>query len=311
MKLRMIAAVAATTLIATLGLTACSGQAASADCLKVASGSASDSVKVDGDFGGKSSITIDSPLTVESLQRTVVTKGDGAVPKTGQRVEAIVTLFSGTTGKPVDAVSTTLTANDKTLADPVRAGIDCLAIGTRSVAVFPGSDLYTEQMLQSVGLGPNEPVVVVIDLVSLNEDPSVTEWSTGVPAVTFDSTGKPAIDLSGATKPDGIGVAVLKEGTGETVDANHTVKINYYGVKWSDGTSFDGNYGTDPAEFTLTGVIVGFRVGLLGQKVGSQLLISIPAKDAYGEGTPSANNPMMGEDLLFLVDIVGVSTATK
>lgn len=310
MKFRMIAAAAATTLIATLSLTACSGDAASADCLKVDSGSASNSVKVDGEFGGSTSITLDSALSVDKLQRTVVTKGDGEVPTTGQSVEAIVTIFNGTTGDRVDAVSTSLTVNDSTLADPVRAGVDCLAIGSRSVSVFPGTDLYTEDMLNSVGLNATDPLVLVIDIVSLNEDPTVSDWSTGLPTVTFDGD-QPTIDLSAAAKPDGIGVHVLKEGSGQTVSASDTVQVNYYGVNWADGVMFDGNYGEDPAEFALTGVIAGFRVGLVGQKVGTQLLVSIPAKYAYGEGTASTDNPKAGQDLLFLIDIVGVSAATK
>ena len=58
-------------------------------------------------------------------------------------------------------------------------------------------------------------------------------------------------------------------------------------------------------------MITGFRVALVGQKVGTQMLVSIPAKDAYGEGTASASNKLAGQDLLFLIDIVGVSAATS
>lgn len=308
MKLRMIAAAAATTLIATLGLTACSGDSASADCVKVSSGSASDSVTVDGDIGGSATVTIDSALKVDSLQRTVVTKGDGVVPTTGQSVEAIVSIFNGSTGERVDAVSTSLTVNDETLADPVRAGVDCLAVGSRSVAVFPATDLYDESSLASVGMAAGDSLILVIDVVSLNEDPEVSDWSTGLPTVSFDGD-QPNLVLTGATKPDGIALKVLKEGSGQTVAAGDTVQVNYYGVNWADGVSFDGNYGEDPAEFTLTGVIAGFRAALIGQKVGSQILVSIPAKYAYGEGTASESNQLAGQDLLFLIDIVGVSAA--
>lgn len=310
MKLRMIAAVAATTLIATLGLTACSGDSASADCVKVSSGSASDSVKVEGEFGGSTTVTIDSAVNAKSLERTVVTKGDGEVPKTGQSVDAMVSIFSGADGKRIDAVSTTLTANDNTLADPARAGVDCLAVGTRSVSVFPATDLYSADSLASVGLAEGDSLILVIDVIDIQKDPEVSEWSTGLPTVTFDGD-QPTLDLSSATKPDGIAVKVLKEGDGATVSASDTVKVNYYGVKWSDGTSFDGNYGSDPAEFTLTGVIVGFRASLIGQKVGSQILVSIPAQYAYGTGSASESNQLAGQDLLFLIDIVGVSAATK
>lgn len=310
MKLRLIAAVAATALITTLSLTGCA-PSASADCVKVSSGSASDAVKVTGEFGGSATVDVGSGVKADSLQRTVVTKGDGAVPATGQSVDVLVTIFAGSTGDRIDAVTTTLTANDPTLADPVRAGLDCLAVGTRSVSVFPATDLYPAEQLTSLGLAADESLILVVDVIALKEDPTVNDWSTGVPTVTFGADGTPSIDLSAATTPEGIAVKILKEGTGREVAANDSVKVNYYGVTWSDGTSFDGNYGQDPAEFTLTGVIPGFRAALVGQKVGTQLLVSIPAKYAYGEGTASTGNALVGQDLLFLIDIVDAVPPTK
>lgn len=53
----------------------------------------------------------------------------------------------------------------------------------------------------------------------------------------------------------------------------------------------------------LNRVIEGWKEGLAGQKVGSRVLLSIPAEKAYGEqGSP----PDIGENepLLFVVDIL-------
>lgn len=310
MKLRMLAVAAATTLIATLGLTACS-QDSSADCLKTTAGKESNSVKAEGDFGGKVTVTVGSPLAATAMEHTVVTKGTGEVPKTGQSVDVRLSIYSGSDGQAIDAVQTTLTANDSTLAKPVRAGLDCMAVGTRSVTVFPGSDLYTADQLQQVGLNPTDNIILVTDVLSIQKDPEVTKWESGAPSVSFDSNKIPTIDLSSAQKPDGIAVKILKEGNGATIAPNDTVKVQYHGVLWSDGTVFDSNYGKDPSELQLTGVITGFRVALVGQKVGTQMLVSIPAKYAYGDGTASASNKLAGQDLLFLIDIVSVSAATS
>lgn len=308
MKLRVLALAATTTLIATVGLTACSGSA-SADCFQVSAGSASNAVKTGGDFGGKTTVTVDSAVTATGVERSVVTEGDGELPKTGEKIDVMLSIFSASTGDTIDALQTTLSANDSTMPEPLRAAVDCMPVGTRTVTVFPGTDLYSSSELEKVGLSATDSIILVADVVSVQKDPEVSNWTTGVPAVTFDSAGTPTIDLSAATKPDGIAVKVLKEGSGATVTSTDTVKVQYHGVSWADGTSFDSNYGEDPTELQLSGVITGFRLGLVGQKVGSQLLVSIPAKYAYGEGTASSSNKLAGYDLLFLIDIVGVTAA--
>ncbi|MGV1034372.1 MAG: FKBP-type peptidyl-prolyl cis-trans isomerase [Microbacteriaceae bacterium] len=293
---------------ATLSLTACSGSA-SADCFKVAAGSASNAVQTGGDFGGKTTVTVESAVTATGLERSVVTKGDGELPKTGEKIDVMLSIFSATTGDTIDALSTTLSANDSTMPEPLRAAVDCMPVGTRTVTVFPGTDLYSTSELEKVGLSATDSIILVADVVSVQKDPEVGDWTTGAPTVTFDSAGIPTIDLSTATQPDGLAVKVLKEGSGATVTSTDTVKVQYYGVSWADGISFDSNYGEDPTELQLSGVITGFRLGLVGQKVGSQLLVSIPAKYAYGEGTASSSNKLAGYDLLFLIDIVSVTAA--
>lgn len=97
---------------------------------------------------------------------------------------------------------------------------------------------------------------------------------------------------------------VLKEGTGQTVTKESTVKVNYFG--WTaDGQIFDSskkNGTVTPIEFGLNGVIAGWTEGLTGQKVGSTVKLTIPAEKAYGNtdnGTGQPTGP-----LVFIVEIL-------
>ena len=47
----------------------------------------------------------------------------------------------------------------------------------------------------------------------------------------------------------------------------------------------------------------GFAQALIGQRVGSQVLVSIPAELAYPAGSSS---PVAGESLLFVFDVLGI-----
>ena len=100
-------------------------------------------------------------------------------------------------------------------------------------------------------------------------------------------------------------VHLVSDSTGETLIAvGRAATVQYEGVTWSDGEVFDSSWETGQAiTFSLNRVIEGWKEGLAGQKVGSRVLLSIPAEKAYGEqGKP----PAIGENepLLFVVDIL-------
>ncbi|MFN8079932.1 MAG: FKBP-type peptidyl-prolyl cis-trans isomerase [Kineosporiaceae bacterium] len=133
--------------------------------------------------------------------------------------------------------------------------------------------------------------------------------------VTGDFGQKPALTVPDSAAPTTLGVDQLVAGTGDTVAKGQTLVANYLGQTWKpkDGkvNIFDNSYDRKaPASFQIgTGnVIKGWDTGLVGQKIGSRVLLSIPAAEAYG-ATPAADNPLAGEPLLFVVDIVGAIDA--
>ena len=94
---------------------------------------------------------------------------------------------------------------------------------------------------------------------------------------------------------------------GAEVTKEQTVTVQYAGCLL-DGTSFDSSWsrGT-PTSFPLNGVIPGWTNGIAGQKVGSQVLLVVPADQGYGDqenGAIPANST-----LVFVVDILGAEAA--
>jgi peptidylprolyl isomerase len=122
--------------------------------------------------------------------------------------------------------------------------------------------------------------------------------------------GAPTITLPGGDAPTETTLETLKKGDGYTVQSGDTVLVQYTGVRWSDGETFDSTWdkGGVPTSFSTTGVVAGFQKALEGQTVGSQVLVVIPPKDGYGEGDINAND-LKGETLVFVVDIIGAQKA--
>jgi peptidylprolyl isomerase len=99
---------------------------------------------------------------------------------------------------------------------------------------------------------------------------------------------------------------LLIKGTGAAITAGQTVTVNYVGVLWATGKQFDSSWSRTPTTFKigLGQVIPGWDKVLVGNTVGSQVLMVIPPADAYGAaGAPNAGISAT-DTLVFVVDLL-------
>jgi peptidylprolyl isomerase len=122
---------------------------------------------------------------------------------------------------------------------------------------------------------------------------------------------KPAVTIADKSAPDQLAEQVLSTGTGATVAKGDTLVANYSGQTWAgkDGKPnvFDSSFNRGkPAAFVIgTGAVIpGWDKTLVGKRLGSRVLLSIPPADGYGSsGQPDAG--ISGTDtLVFVVDLV-------
>jgi len=126
--------------------------------------------------------------------------------------------------------------------------------------------------------------------------------------VTGDFGRKPTLEFASAEPPEDLLVEVLHEGDGQEVEPGDQIQCHYLGQVW-DGRVFDNSYDRGQALAFQIGVgmvIRGWDDGLVGQKVGSRVLLSIPSEYGYGDrGVPQAGIGG-GDTLVFVTDILGV-----
>ena len=131
--------------------------------------------------------------------------------------------------------------------------------------------------------------------------------------VTGEFGRKPTLEFTDPTPSDELPVEVLHEGDGQVVEAGDTIHCHYLGQVW-DGNVFDNSYDRGAALSFQIGVgmvIRGWDEGLIGQRVGSRVLLSIPSEYGYGQrGVPQAGI-RGGDTLVFVTDILGVARANK
>lgn len=306
------------------GLTACSAPAEeappaeqestnSSECL-AASGPSSDAVTVEGEFNTASTAEFDFPIEVTETERTVLQEGDGDVVESGNIVSTGLAMYNGTTGEELsnnigDGRPASLPVSMEQVLPGLVHAFQCSTVGSRIVAVMPPSDLWGDQGYPDLGVGGTDSVVLVADIIDIvpppapPELPKPLEWTENVPEVELGDA--PVVTLPEGDAPAELLLAVLEEGDGPVVEPGASVTVDYQGTSWETREIFDESYGKAPATFNVNGVVQGFGAALVGQKVGSTVLVTMPPELAYG--TDPAAHDLGGQSLLFLIEIRGIA----
>lgn len=135
------------------------------------------------------------------------------------------------------------------------------------------------------------------------EDSAAPDASSGV-EVSGEQDVAPEITVPDADPPTDLVVETLAEGDGDEVAAGDLLLADYAGVLWDTGEEFDSSWSRgEPAAFGIgvDAVIDGWDAGLVGQRVGSRVLLTIPPEQAYGDQDTGTIPP--DSTLVFVVDI--------
>ena len=263
----------------------------------VESGAAAEGVSIEGDFGTASTATFEQGQKVEQAQRSVIAEGDGQEIAEGDYVSYALSAFDGDSGERLgDAgyADGELLPVQLTADAPMGQLIGCATVGSRLSVVFPTTDDAAAQYY----------IVDVLDVVPSAAWGEEQEPVDGMPAVELGEDGQPSIEIPDGEAPSDIQISVLKEGDGIPVEDGDTTLLQYNGVDWATGESFDSSW-ANGAAISIDGntYVPGFIQALSGQKVGSQVLVVIPPALAYGE-EGSSDHELAGKTLVFVIDIL-------
>jgi peptidylprolyl isomerase len=194
-------------------------------------------------------------------------------------------------------------------------------LGSRVLAVLPPADAFGPTGNPGIGVGPTDTVVFVVDMltsVGNTAGPSGKWLSNGggaLPRVTAGTAGKgPKITIPKTAAPETLRIRTLIKGCGPKVAKGEFIVVQYAGVIWRTKKTFDSTWSRRQPFGTTIGVgqvIKGWDKGLVGQTVGSRVLLVIPPADGYGPvGAPSAG--IKGTDtIVFAVDILAAASSTR
>jgi FKBP-type peptidyl-prolyl isomerase-like protein len=271
-----------------------------------------DGVHVSGAVGTSATVKFDGKITDSSSTTKVLSTGDGAKLGVGDSAVIHTVLADGSTQKTVENTYTekrpalvTVTSQTPQLFRDALVG---KTVGSRVLVYAPASQVFNGTPDPSSGIGSNDVLAVVVDIVDqplTGPDGSTHQPPAWAPKIQTDSKGVSGLDFAGTPKPDGrLHVAVLRKGTGPTVKKGQLLGVKYFGAIYKGKKPFDQNFDGAPVGFPIgvQQVVPGWDKTLVGQKVGSEVVLQIPPKDGYGK--KAQQNIPANSTLYFVVDIL-------
>jgi len=274
-----------------------------------------DSVTISGDVGKAPKVTWDGQVGPDDIETEVVSEGDGDVIEAGDGALAHIWIGNGYTEDEAyssyESKAPQLLVGE--ISEPFQQALEGHKVGSRVAVAATAEDAFGEGGNPQLGIGNKDGVVFVVDLMAkVGDEPSGEEreaakWAPSLIEADGVITG---LDFADANKPSkNLLDTTLIKGDGPVVESGQTIAVNYLGQVYDAKKPFDESYSKDPTSFPIGvgQVVPGWDKALVGQAVGSRVILSIPPADGYGaKGNESAG--IKGTDtLFFVVDILAAA----
>jgi peptidylprolyl isomerase len=260
-------------------------------------------ITITGEAGKEPKVTLpETPFSVGGVVVNVVEDGTGAAITDGQQLTVHIVAISGKDGSVLQSSypdSAEMFTAGATQIPELDAALKGKHVGVRLAFAAPSAPTAT-----------TAPVTQVfsLEVVGAKTLPTRAEGETvapveGLPTITLSETGEPSMKPSTAKAPTTLVAQPLIKGAGAEVKSGDDITVKYTGWLW-DGTKFDSSW---PNTFPVANIgqaqlIAGWNEGLVGQTVGSQVLLVVPPDKGYGD---QANGEIPANStLVFVIDIL-------
>jgi hypothetical protein len=314
-----------------LGVAACADLPAQVQgCSPVyASGNASKSITASGALGQDPRAHVPTPTVTKRVQVSTTKKGSGLLLGQGDIAEVNVTLYTGADGKAANstgygrskAAQVAVDETSSTLPTVFAKSLMCQTVGSRVTTVMTAAQFYgSAKTATSDGIAPSTVVVGITDIVKGYRGRAtgiLAPLKSGFPSIVTSGDGTPGLTLDLQEPPKTLQSEVVRAGSGAVVKAGEKVLLQVQAIAWTDPaptSTFDSTWTShSPRFYTLTAYTknsAGYSLdpgsvkSLVGQKVGSQVLVVVPAKYGYASGKSPQGYPT-NETLIFVYDILG------
>ena len=277
-----------------------------------------DGVSVTEGKDGQPKLDVRTPYTVAETTVQVLSEGDGREAAEGDQVVTQILLVNGTSGNTIDSsYDRRQPLTFQLQAGGVLPGLYSALLGqtagSRIALAIPPAEGFGTQGNAQFGVEPSDTLVAVMDIERVTEVPESAEGRGkpapgDLPELRVDGEGIPREFVADGDEPEQVkelvAAPIIVVGEGPKVQPGQSLTVHYLGQLYPDGQIFDQSWGKEPFGFQVAtgGVISGWDQGLVGQRVGSRVLLAVPSDLGYGkQGSPDVPP---NADLIYVIDIL-------
>jgi FKBP-type peptidyl-prolyl cis-trans isomerase 2 len=276
-----------------------------------------DAVTVTGAAGEAPVVTVNAPFGVKTSTVDVINAGGGAKAPKGSTIMFDYVIVNGRTGEEIESsfgkTPVSIVLDPKQAQPALVKSLIGTPTGSRVlVAVAPKDGLAKAASASAPNVQADDTLLFLFDIRESFTRATGDKVApvAGLPTVKLAKNGAPTVTIPKGDPPAGLVAQPLIKGKGPVVTAGETINVQYTGVLWRTGKVFDSSWDKGKSFNVAIGsgqVITGWDEGLVGQTVGSQVLLVIPPDKGYGpDGQPAAG--IKGTDtMVFVVDILGAA----
>lgn len=293
-----------------------------------AAGNASKSITAKGTIGQDPKAKVPTPTVAKKVEVSTVKAGTGL--KLGKDDIAIVqlSLYDAKTGTSLGSTGssgfTRAAAIQSTVGtkEVLSKALQCQTVGSRVATVLTAADYFgSASTATSQGVDPKQLIVAVEDIIKGyrgRATGSLQPLQSGFPSVVTSGNGTPGLTLDLQEPPKTAQHELVRGGSGAVVKAGQKVLLQVQAIAWTNPaptTTFDSTWtSVTPRFYTLTALKknaggqsldAASVKALVGDRVGSQVLVVVPPKDGYPKGKAPSGYPT-DDTLIFVYDILGV-----
>ncbi|TQL48481.1 peptidylprolyl isomerase [Homoserinimonas aerilata] len=282
-----------------------------------AEGAASKQVTAESELFQQPQVDFPAGLSVGTTERSVLVEGEGPEAEAGSLVTVDYVAYDARTSEQLEATAYgaegigntvfRLAAGDAVLG--LRRALVCSTAGSRVAAVVPAAEA-SALVVDSRGMADDDAIVFVFDVVAVASDyadGAAQPVPEGLPAVD-DTDGRPVVTIPSSEAPSTLQIAAVRQGDGLTVREGADVAVKFVGLLWRNGLLFEENWSNRAPEMQSSlDFLPGFTAAIVGQEVGSRMLVVVPPEDGYGPDGDSSGSITGTDTLVYVIDILATT----
>lgn len=275
-----------------------------------------DAIKVTGAAGATPEVSIPAPFAIGATTSRVEIAGSPNGPTVAE--DSVLELhyagYNARTGAIFDSSWAKGKATLMSLQQVVtgfKNGLVGKKPGDRVLVAIPGAEGYDPSGGNAdAGIEVGDTLVFVIDILATTVTTATgSTVAASVPVTLGDDAGKPTVTIPKAIAPPQLLVQRLIEGTQRQVAEGDYVLVHYRSWSWKTGAIIEDAFDS-PDYGLLADTIPAWRKGIVGQPIGSRVLIIAPPAEGYGGA--SVDPPVDADDtVVFVVDILFATSITS